>query len=423
MRIYITGQNNFGNRGCEALVRSTVQVIREQLGDVEFLVPSLDAERDQKQWPDAAASGVRFVSSPPLPSLFVNWSRVCTRLPFLTHLPWPRYRPDPALLRDFESSDIVLSIGGDSYSLDYDHASLFFYAAIGDLALRLGKPVILWGASVGPFSALPGVEKQILAHLRRFAALTIRESHSIRYLHEKGADANVIPVVDSAFAMMPQPVSLESFWPSESEGGVLALNLSPVVERLRARAGEGALLLTEAAKFVRSVVEERGMSVLLLPHVDPLDGSTRNSDTAVMTKILAESGDLGGRVKIVPAGMNAPQLKFIISRCRFLIAARTHATIAAFSTGVPTISIAYSVKAKGINRDLFGHERYVLDTREVSSLTLSSTLSMLESEEASIREYFSSNIPDWRRRSIVGASFLGNLDNEAIDAASSRESA
>lgn len=406
MRIYITGQNNFGNRGCEALVRSTVQVIREQLGDVEFLVPSMDAERDQKQWPDAAASGVRFVSSPPLPSLFVNWSRVCTRLPFLTRLPWPRYRPDSALLRDFESSDIVLSIGGDSYSLDYDHASLFFYAAIGDLALRLGKPVILWGASVGPFSALPGVEKQILAHLRRFAALTIRESHSIRYLHEKGVDANVIPVVDSAFAMMPQPVSLESFWPSKSEGGVLALNLSPVVERLRARAGEGALLLTEAAKFIRSVVEERGMSVLLLPHVDPLDGSTSNSDTAIMTKVLAEAGDLDGRVRIVPAGMNAPQLKYIISRCRFLFAARMHATVASFSSCVPTISIAYSVKAKGINRDLFGHERYVLDTNNVSAETLNAALTLLESEETDIKCFLDVQIQEWKRRATLGALFV-----------------
>lgn len=409
MRIYITGQNNFGNRGCEALVRSTVQVVREHLGDVEFLVPSLDAERDSRQWPDAAESGVRFVSSPPLPGLFVNWSRVCTRLPFLTRLPWPRYRPDPALLRDIESSDIVLSIGGDSYSLDYDHASLFFYAGIGELALRLGKPIILWGASIGPFSAIPGVEKQMLAHLRRFAALSVRESHSIHYLNEKGAGANVVPVIDSAFAMAPQPVDLAPFWPAESPGGVLALNLSPVIERLRARNGEGELLLQEAANFIRSVVEARGVSVLLLPHVDPLDGSARNSDTATMNRILAETGDMGGRIRIVPAGMNAPQLKYIISRCRFLIAARTHATIAAFSTGVPTISIAYSVKAKGINRDLFGHERFVLDTREVSSQTLASALSLLENEETAIRQYYADNMANWRQRSRAGATFLSEL--------------
>ncbi|MRR49947.1 MAG: polysaccharide pyruvyl transferase family protein [Rhodocyclaceae bacterium] len=408
MRIYLTGQNNFGNRGCEALVRSTIQVIREALGEVEFLVPALDAERDLRQWPDAAASGVRFVSSPPLPGIFLQWSRVCSRMPFLTHLPWPGYKPDAALLRDLESCDVLLSIGGDSYSLDYDLASLFFFAAVGDLGLRLGKPVILWGASVGPFTALPGVEKQLLAHLRRFAALTVRESHSINYLREAGVTDNVVAVVDSAFAMTPQPVDVAHFWPEAGTAGVLALNLSPVVESLRARAGEGGLLLREAVRFVRSVVEERGMSVLLVPHVDPLDGSSRNSDTATMSRILADVSDLGERVRIVPPGMNAPQLKYIISRCRFLIAARTHATIAAFSTGVPTISIAYSVKAQGINRDLFGHERYVLDTRLVSADTLSASLSLLEREEGDIKTLLKQRIPEWRSRTNICVSTLKN---------------
>lgn len=409
MRIYLTGQNNFGNRGCEALVRSTIQVIRERLGEVEFLVPALDAERDRRQWPDAEASGVRFVSSPPLPGLFLQWSRVCSRLPFLTHLPWPAYKPDAALLRDLESCDVLLSIGGDSYSLDYDLASLFFFAAVGNLGLRLGKPVILWGASVGPFNALPGVEKQMLAHLSRFASLTVRESHSIAYLRNAGVVGNVVPVVDSAFAMTPQPVDLAEFWPKTGPAGVLALNLSPVVERIRARAGEGELLIREAARFVRAAVEERGLSILLVPHVDPLDGSVRNSDTATMSRVLAETGDLDGRVRLVSPGMNAPQLKYIISRCRFLIAARTHATVAAFSTGVPTISIAYSVKAQGINRDLFGHERYVLDTREVSADTLNASLSLLEREEAEIRQLLKIRIPEWRDRATVSADILKSL--------------
>ena len=50
------------------------------------------------------------------------------------------------------------------------------------------------------------------------------------------------------------------------------------------------------------------------------------------------------------------ELKGCISRCRFLVAARTHASIAAYSTGVPTLVAGYSVKARGIARDLFGTE-------------------------------------------------------------------
>lgn len=43
------------------------------------------------------------------------------------------------------------------------------------------------------------------------------------------------------------------------------------------------------------------------------------------------------------------------------IGARTHATIAAYSSLVPTLVVGYSVKARGIARDLFGTEKnYVL---------------------------------------------------------------
>lgn len=55
---------------------------------------------------------------------------------------------------------------------------------------------------------------------------------------------------------------------------------------------------------------------------------------------------------------DAESLKGYISRCRFLVAARTHASIAGYSTGVPTLVVGYSVKAKGIATDLFGDDTH-----------------------------------------------------------------
>ena len=46
--------------------------------------------------------------------------------------------------------------------------------------------------------------------------------------------------------------------------------------------------------------------------------------------------------------------------------ARTHSTIAAYSSGVPTLVIGYSVKSRGIATDLFGTtEGYVLPVQEI----------------------------------------------------------
>ena len=85
---------------------------------------------------------------------------------------------------------------------------------------------------------------------------------------------------------------------------------------------------------------------------------------------------------------NCMELKGIISRCRFFIGARTHATIAAYSTGVPTLVVGYSVKARGIARDLFGTEEgYVLPAHSLENENeLLSAFRSLIRKEDSIRQ-------------------------------------
>lgn len=416
MKIYFTGQNNFGNRGCEALVRSTVEVVQARLPGSTFLVPSLDIARDSAQWPEAGRQGVEFVSVPEVPWRFVQWSRLCSRLPFLTRLDWPALK-DHELPPGLAECDVLLSIGGDNYSLDYDLASLAYFVGVAEAALRRGLPALLWGASAGPFSAIPAVEQRMAAHLRRLSQVTLRESHSVHYLAQIGVTENVTQVVDSAFAMRPEPLDMTGFWPDRGENGVLGLNVSPLIEAVRARAGNRSRLADEVAAFVQSTVRDEGMSVLLVPHVAPLDGNAVNNDEHLLASIAARLVDLGRGVSAVPGGMNAVQLKHIIGHCRFFIGARTHATIAALSMQVPTLSIAYSVKALGINRDLFGHERYVLDTRELDASTLAAGLSTLRRDEAEIRGLLAERIPEWRRRATLGAGALAGLLARSTEAA------
>ena len=71
---------------------------------------------------------------------------------------------------------------------------------------------------------------------------------------------------------------------------------------------------------------------------------------------------------MLPGTLGAMQLKGYIARLRALVTARTHASIAAYSTGVPTLVIGYSVKARGIARDLFGDEAgHLIPVQELGS--------------------------------------------------------
>ena len=73
------------------------------------------------------------------------------------------------------------------------------------------------------------------------------------------------------------------------------------------------------------------------------------------------------KIFVIPPIYNAPETKWIISKMKFFAGARTHSTIAALSSYVPTLSFAYSIKAKGINKDIFGHEDLLYEPGKIKS--------------------------------------------------------
>jgi colanic acid/amylovoran biosynthesis protein len=89
----------------------------------------------------------------------------------------------------------------------------------------------------------------------------------------------------------------------------------------------------------------------------------------------------------MPNNLTAAQTKHVISQCRLLMATRTHATIAGFSTGIPTASLSCTRKALGINQDLFSHQRYVCDISQRDLLPrLTASLETLIVEETVARQ-------------------------------------
>ena len=118
-------------------------------------------------------------------------------------------------------------------------------------------------------------------------------------------------------------------------------------------------------KLIQHILSETKYSVALIPHV-----IWKNSDDLQTLLDLYKLFRDNERVAIIDVNrtLNCCQLKYIISKCKFLVTARTHASIAAYSTGVPTLVTGYSVKAKGIAKDIFGdYKGYVCPVQELSS--------------------------------------------------------
>jgi colanic acid/amylovoran biosynthesis protein len=397
MRVYLSGQSSFENRGCEAIVRSTAALLNGEFKDLDIVVPSAAPEWDASQWAQAASLGVRFSPAyrPLSNRVWVNLQRL--PLPAIRRLVWPFGFP-LAVKSEIRDSDLVMSVGGDNYSLDYKRPSLLM--GMDAFAMAEGVPVVLWGASAGPFERDPEFVPVVLEHLARMKLILVREDISRQYLESLGL-RNVTRMVDPAFTLAPEaydPVG----WPVE-RGGVVGVNLGSLVLRY---AGHGAEeLLSATAGLCEHIVAQHGLSVALIPHVVPRDVEAPG-DHSVSERLARRLAGLGRSIAVVEPTMNAAQTKYVISRCRFFIGARTHATIAGMSSGVPTASIAYSVKAAGINQDVYGHQRWVLDYREASKEGLRALFDALVQHEADVRSHLEGVNPRLARDAIAAAARL-----------------
>ena len=93
------------------------------------------------------------------------------------------------------------------------------------------------------------------------------------------------------------------------------------------------------------------------------------------------------------------------------IGARTHATIAAYSTCVPTLVLSYSVKSRGIARDIFGtEEHYVLPVQELQDPDeLANGFDWLSANEMTVRDHLIKTMPGYKVRALLARDAVEEL--------------
>ena len=274
------------------------------------------------------------------------------------------------IVSDAEDCDVCLSVGGDTYCYGDNHG---IQVLTRELKKR-GKKTVLWGASIGA----EDLSERKLESLRDFDAIFTREPITYELLKENGANDNIYLFSDPAFCMERVEVEpIDGF----TRENTLGFNISPLVASGDPRKKE------IAEDFLRFVFENTTMKVLLVPHVV----EENNNDYDFMKPIF-EKFEHTGRIAILPPDLEARQYKGYIAGTRFFIGARTHSTIAAYSSGVPTIALGYSVKARGIAKDIFGEEKYVLDIKAMTNYEelRDEFLKLLENENEIRRELMKS---------------------------------
>ncbi|WP_026506837.1 polysaccharide pyruvyl transferase family protein [Butyrivibrio sp. MC2013] len=280
--------------------------------------------------------------------------------------------------------DLAISIGGDTYCYESMVEDIML---ANSMLTKRGIKTILLGCSVEPSLVK---RADIVKDMQRYEKIFARESITYNALLDAGLTRDKVELIpDPAFTMFYSELPLPEGW---KEANTIGLNLSPLIGDY-ARDKDTALSCYEG--LIEYLIENTDSAIALIPHVV----WDRSNDMIPLEKLYNRFYDTG-RV-ILLGDHTAPELKGYIRRLKLFIGARTHATIAAYSSCVPTLVIGYSVKARGIARDLFGREKdYVLPVQELEDpRQLIEGYKWLDSHRDEIKTHLEDIMPAYIERS------------------------
>ena len=322
-----------GNHGCEALANTICKLVNRP---VRLVTNSV--EEDEKY------------SLKGMCEIVPEQNVARNKLIHIAYYGWRMVTKDRESFLRYRFKNIIgknsckwnISIGGDNYCYDIMIKDLIL---ANSMLNRNGGKTILLGCSIEPQLL---EREDIVKDMKQYAAIFARESITYEALKKAGI-SNLYLYPDSAFTLDTKKLPLPKGF---VEGNTVGINISPMIVDNEKEAG---ITMKNYRALIQYILDNTDMSVALIPHVV----WERNNDRKTIEQLYQYFKEEKRVVKI--EDHSCEELKGYIARCRFFIGARTHATIAAYSSQVPTLVVGYSVKAKGIAKDLFGtYENYVI---------------------------------------------------------------
>ena len=240
---------------------------------------------------------------------------------------------------------------------------------------------VLFGCSIEPELL---EDRNIVQSLKKYTLITPRESITYEALQNAGL-SNIKWFPDPAFTLKAvKPTLPEGF----SKNNTIGINVSPMI--IENETNSGAVMQNYIA-LLQHIIASTQMQIALIPH----EVRPHSDDRKSLGELYKQFKDTG-RVILVE-DHNCMELKGYIASCRMFIGARTHATIAAYSSCVPTLAVGYSVKAKGIAKDIFGtYQDYVLPVQTIENKDdLIHAFEWLKQRETEIREHLTGFMPHY----------------------------
>lgn len=372
MSVYLCGETGIINRGCEAIIRSTVKLLDLRSGDIYLATsaPEMDMALTKEL-------GINLIKYNGFPTKYHRYYAAIMRR--IKHSVDGKFL-QAELFSHLTSDDLCLNIGGDTYCYDRPSRSI----ELNNFTAKKGIKNVLWCCSI----EAEVMHGEILADLKKYKYIFAREKLTYDNLLKAGVDkSRVVKCCDPAFFLEKKQVELPTGF---VKGNTVGINVSELIISEKYPDAYSSIV-----SLMQEILDRTDMSICLIPHVYSIEKEL--CDWPILNRIYEDINS--ERVCIVDKEYSCEELKYIISKCRFLIAARTHASIAAYSSEIPTLVLGYSIKSKGIAQDLFGtDEHYVLSNKDITSDKISEDFWFIYRNEQFIHSKLHEYLPEYKNQ-------------------------
>ncbi len=340
LNIGITGVNPFdGNRGVGALSYSIVEIL-DRLGEEEnvkfnffFIINGMRLPR----FCDLDINGnIKRVNILPLISI---------------------YRPNhfaklllnAKKLQDYAKLDYVLDAGyGDSYSDIYGINNFLSHNSIKRFMSLLGKKQMLLPQTIGPFFD-KNVSKAAIKAMSHMQCLLARDKISYELVRQQVPSVESAEIIDMAFFMPYTPDKIK-----RNNCINVGIGISKMLWNQHLK--DVMTYKDDYRALTRGIIDEflkrDNVLIHLVPHV-VCENNSGGNDYELSYNLCKEYDN--DRINLSPFFLDPIKAKNYISALDFFTGARMHATIGAFSSGVPVYPLSYSRKFNGLFIDTLGY--------------------------------------------------------------------
>ena len=255
------------------------------------------------------------------------------------------------------ASDYVFDFtGGDSFTDMYGKKRFLAESFLKLIVIWCNKKLILGPQTIGPFKStwMKNIARLIM---KKSKQVYTRDKISFDYVKEM--QINAINITDVALMLPAEKIDIEK------DNNILniGINISGLLWNGGYTGNNQFGLKFNYQAYIEEIIKifiNMEAKIYLIGHVLPKEINSPENDYVVCQKIHEQYPE----TILAPRFKTPMEAKGYIANMDFFIGSRMHATVAAFSMKVPTVSIAYSRKFQGLYGSL-GYD-YVIDAKEVT---------------------------------------------------------